>query len=137
MVTTHGLGLPVFVIAQEVAGVPVVHRGFQEQPAYAQMSHLLEAAVRRIDTATNDAEAFALNLLAEQVVFGKENLFMKSAKLAELFQIEEHEHARGKRMMKTREVLEEIVTRVKKFVEPTAALAQDVRGHAMQLFALS
>jgi hypothetical protein len=40
-------------------------------------------------------------------------------------------------MMEAREILKEIVACVKELVEPSAALAQNVRGHAMQLLALS
>lgn len=74
----RGLGLPVFVVAQKIVFVPVIHCGFQEQPAYAEMSHLLEAAVGGVDAAADDAETLALDLLAEKVVLGKKNLLMKS-----------------------------------------------------------
>lgn len=132
----RGLGLPVFVVAQEVVFVPVVHCGFQEEPAYAEMPHLLEAAVGGVDAAADNAEALALDLLAEQVVLGKENLLMKSAEFPEFFQVEHHEHSGGERMMKSREVLEEIVTGVEELVDPTAALAEDVGGDAMKLLTL-
>src|SRR5208283_2485341 len=79
-----GLGLPVFVIAQEVVLVPVVHCRLQEQPAHAQMSHLLEPAVSGVDTAADDAKSFALHLLAEQIIFGEGYLLVKSPKFPEL-----------------------------------------------------
>src|ERR1039458_2836614 len=130
------LGLPVFVIAQEVVFVPVVHRGFQEQPAHAQMSHFLETAVGGVDAAADDTEALPLHLLAEQVVLGKENLLMKSAEFVEPFQVEKHEHSRGEGMMEAREVLEEIVSGVKQLVDPVAVAAKDIRGDTMKLLAL-
>ena len=47
------------------------------------MSHLLETAVGGVDAAADDAKALPLDLLTEQVVFGKQNLLMKSAEFAE------------------------------------------------------
>ena len=61
---------------------------------------------------------------------------MKSAQLAEFFEVEQHEHPRREGMMQARKVLEQIIAGIKKFVEPTAALAKDVCGHAMELLAL-
>src|ERR1019366_9422270 len=60
------LSRPIFMIAQKVAFVPVVHRSFQEQPAYPEMSHLLKSTVGCVDAAADDPEAFSLHLLAEQ-----------------------------------------------------------------------
>jgi len=124
------------VIAQEVVLIPVVHRDSQEEPADAQMSHLLEAAVGRIDSAADDGEALALNLLAEQIVLGIQDLLVKSTKLAESIQVEKHEHSCGEGMVEAGEVLEEIVARIKQFVDPITVAAQDVRGNAMKLLAL-
>jgi hypothetical protein len=76
---TRSLSLPVLVIAQEIAWVPVVHRGFQKQPSYPQMSHFLEAPVRRINSAANNPEPFSLHLLAEQIILGECHLLMKPA----------------------------------------------------------
>ena len=130
------LRLPIFMVTQEVVFVPVIHGGFQEQPAHTQVSHLLEAAVGGVDDAADDAEALPLHLLAEQVVFGEENLLVKSTELAEFFQVEQHEHSGSEGMMETGQVLEEIVGRVKKFVDPVAVAAQDVRGDTVKLLAL-
>src|SRR5580704_4272091 len=101
------------------------------------MSHLLEAAIGGVDATADDAETFAVDLLAEQVVLGKENLFVKSSEFAEFFHVEQHEHARGERVVEAREVLEAIVAGVKQLVDPTASAAKDVRSHAMKLLALS
>ena len=76
------------------------------------MSHLLEAAVRCVDATPNDPKALSLHLLREQVVLGKENLLVKSAKLAECFHVEQHKHSRGEGMMEAREILESIVAQV-------------------------
>lgn len=100
------------------------------------MSHLLEAAVGGIDAAANDAETFALYLLAEQVVLGEEDLFVESTEFMELFQIEEHEHASGEGMMEAREILEEIVAGIEQLVDPATAAAEDVCSDAMKLLAL-
>ncbi len=130
------LSLPVLVIAQEIIRVPVVHRGLQEQPSHPQMSHLLEAPVRRINPAPNNPEPFSLHLLAEHIVFGECHLLMKPAQLAKLLQLKQHEHARRKRMVQLRDVLEKIVARIEQLVHQAAVAAQNVRGHAMQLLAL-
>jgi hypothetical protein len=132
-----GLCLPVLVIAQEVVFVPVVHCGFQEQPAHAQMAHLLEAAIRGVNAAANDSETAARHLLAEQVILGERDLLVKAAELAKLAGVEQHEHSGGKRMVQARQILEEVVARVKEFVDPVAALAENVGGHTMKLLALS
>jgi hypothetical protein len=100
------------------------------------MSHLLEAAIGGVDAAANDAEAFALHLLAEQVVFCKKNLFMETAEFAEFLHVEQHEHAGGEGMMELREVLEEIIARVKQLVDPTASTAKNVRSYTVKLLAL-
>jgi len=133
----RGLGLPVFVVAEEVVFVPVVHCGLQEQPADAKMPHLLEAAVGGVDAAANNSEAFSIDLLAEEVVLGEEDLLVKSAEFAEFLQIEQHEHACGEGMMKAREVLEDIVASVKQLVDETTAAAENVRCDAVKLLALS
>ena len=101
------------------------------------MAHLLEAAVRGVDTATNDPEAFSLHLLAEQVVFGEGDLLMKSTEFSELLPVEQHEHSRGKRMVQARQVLKEVEARVEQFVNPVTIAAKDVGRHTMKLFALS
>ncbi len=124
------------MIAQEVVLIPVVHRDSQEEPADAQMSHLLEAAVGCIDPSADDGEALAINLLAEQVVLGIQDLLVKSTKLSEFIQVEKHEHSCGEGTVDAREVLEEIVARVKQFVDPITVAAQDIRGNAMKLLAL-
>jgi hypothetical protein len=94
-----GLRLPVFMVAQEVVFVPVVHRGLQEQPTHAQVSHLLEAAVGGENAAADDAEAFSLDLLAEQVVFREQNLFVESAEFTEFPHVEQHEHSGSEGVM--------------------------------------
>ena len=100
-----GLRLPVFVIAQEIVLVPVVHRSLQEQPADAQMSHFLESAVGGVDAATDDSEAFPLHLLSEKVILGEGHLLMESAELAELLKLEQHEHSGRKGMVQARQEL--------------------------------
>ena len=111
------------MIAQEVAFVPVIHRGFQKQPAHPHMSHLLEASVRSVDATADNAEAFALHLLAEQIILRESDLLVESAKLAELFKFEEHKHSCGKRVVQPRQVLKEIVARVEQPIDPASALA--------------
>jgi hypothetical protein len=112
------LGLPVFVIAQEIVLVPVVHCSFQEQPSHAQMSHLPESAVRRVNAAADDPKAFTLYLLAEQIIFGEGHLLVKSAELPELFHLKQHEHSRSKRMMQARQVLKEVVANIEQLIDP-------------------
>src|SRR5271170_6200098 len=56
---SHGLRLPIFVIAQEVPLVPEVHRRPEEQPTYPQVPHLLEAAVGGVNASAHDSEATA------------------------------------------------------------------------------
>ena len=124
------------MVAQEVVFVPVVHCSLQEEPAYAEMSHLLEAAVGGVDAAADDAKTLPFHLLGEKVVLGKENLLVKSAEFAEFFQIEQHEHSCREGMMEAREILEEIIACVEKLVDPTASQAQDVCGDALKPLAL-
>ena len=100
------------------------------------MSHFLETAVGGVDAAADNAEALAFDLLAEQVVLGEENLLMESAEFTEFFQIEQHEHARGKGMMQTRKILEEIVACVKQVVDPVTVAAEDVCGNTMKVTVL-
>src|SRR5579863_9574927 len=100
------------------------------------MPHLLETSVGSVDAAAHNAEALALDLLAQQVILGEENLLMKSAEFAEFFQVEQHEHSSGEGMMQAREILEQIVARIEELVDPTAPLAQDVCGDTVQLLAL-
>ncbi len=119
------------MVAQKVVFIPVIHRGLQEEPTDTQMSHLLKSAVRGVNAAAYDAEAFPSHLLAQQVIFGEEHLFVESAELAEFLQVEQHEHSRREGMMETRQILEEVITCVKQLVDPVAVAAQDVRGHTM------
>src|ERR1700733_14317353 len=96
---------PVLVIAQEIFFVPVIHCSFEEEPAYAQVSHLLEAAIGGVNSAGDHAKPFPPPLLAEPVIFGEQNLFVKSAEFPELLAIKQHEHARGKGAVQGREIL--------------------------------
>src|ERR1700677_211642 len=130
------LSLPIFMIAQEVILVPVIHRRLQEQPSRAPVSHFFEPAVCRINSAADDPKAFAFYLLCQQIIFGEGHLLVKSAQLPELFQLEQHEHSGGKGMVQSRCILEEIVAHVEQLVDPVAVAAQDVRGHAVQLLPL-
>ena len=100
------------------------------------MPHLLETAIGGVNAAANDAEAFALHLLAEQIVLGKENPLMKSSEFPKLFQIKQHEHSSSEGVMEKREILKQIVRCVKHLVDPAAIAAKDIRGHAMKLLTL-
>src|SRR5271169_2422540 len=100
------------------------------------MSHFLEPAVGGVNAAADDTEALPFHLLTEQVVLGKQDLFVKSAEFAESLQIEQHEHSRGEGMMQAGEILEQIVACVEQLVDPTAFVAKDVRSDTMKLLAL-
>ena len=41
------------------------------------MTHPLEAAIGGIDTAAHDCETLSIDLLAESVILGEENLFVE------------------------------------------------------------
>src|SRR5271165_1285432 len=100
------------------------------------MSHLLEAAIRGVDTAAHDAESTPCHLLAQQIIFRKRDLLVKAAQLMKLFRIEQHEHPGRKGMVQARKVLKEIVARIKQFVDPVAVAANNVRSHTMKMFSL-
>ena len=57
-------GLPIFVVAQEMAGVPEIHRGKQEQPDHTQVSHFLKSPVRGVNASANNPELASRHLLA-------------------------------------------------------------------------
>ena len=57
-------GLPIFVVTQEMAGIPEIHRGKEEEPDYTQVSHFLKSPVRGVNASTNDAELAPRHLLA-------------------------------------------------------------------------
>src|ERR1700758_213219 len=97
------------------------------------MAHPLEAAIGGIDAAAHNGEAFAIDLLAEAVILGEENLFVESAQLPESFSIEKHEHAGRERTVQVRQILKQIVADVEQLVDPASAFAHDVGGQAMQL----
>src|ERR1700722_9518385 len=100
------------------------------------MAHLLEAAIRCVNATADDPETTARHLLAEEVVLGEGDLLMKAAEFPKLIGFEQHEHSRREWMVQTRQVLKEVVARIKELVDPAATLAENVRGHTMQLLAL-
>jgi hypothetical protein len=57
-------GLPIFVVAQEMAWVPEIHGGKQEEPDHTQVSHFLKSPVRGVNASANDAELASRHLLA-------------------------------------------------------------------------
>src|SRR5580693_9264641 len=100
------------------------------------MSHALEPAIRRIDSASHNCESLPLDLLRQPVIFGEQNLLIESAQLAEFRPVKQHEHSRRKRTMQVRQILKEVIPRIKQLVNPASTFAQDVGGQAMQLLRL-
>jgi len=117
------LGLPVFVVSQKIVFVPVVHCSLQKQPADAQVTHFLEAAIGGIDSSADDPEALSFHLLAEQVILGKENPFVKSVQAAKFLQIEEHEHPCREGTVEAGEILKQVIAGVEQPVDPVTVAA--------------
>jgi len=128
-----GLVGPILVVAQEVALIPEIHGGPEEEPPYAQVAHPLKAPVGGIDTATNDGETLSPNFLAQAVIFSKLDLLVESAELPEFLAVEQHEHPCRKRTMQVGQVLEEVVAGIKQLVDPGSVLAEDVSSDTVEL----
>jgi hypothetical protein len=129
-------GLPVFVVAEEMAGVPEIHRGEEEKPDYASAAHFLKPPIGRIHSSANDTKLASSHLLAQKVVFGEVYLFVKTLQFVKAPFIEKHEHAGAEWLMQAGQVLKEIVAEINPFIEPVALAANDIRGNAMQVFLL-
>ena len=85
--------MPVFVVAQKEALVVGVQCRVQEEADEIEMSHFFEAAICGVDSAADNGEALALDLLAQPVVLSEENLLVKTTSFPKLCPVKEHEHA--------------------------------------------
>jgi hypothetical protein len=124
------------MVAQEEVFVPVVERRGQEKSRNAQVPHLLEAAIGRINAATHDPEFAARHLLAQMVVLGKVDLLVKSSELVKAPLFEKHEHSGAEGMVQAGKILKQIIAGVEELVGETPLAAKYVGGDTMQFLAL-
>ena len=78
-----------------------VQCGVQEQTYQLEVPHFFEPAVSGLHRAAHDSKLAPLHLLAQQVVFRIQCLFVKPTKRVEPGAVEKHEHAGAKRFVKT------------------------------------
>jgi hypothetical protein len=100
------------------------------------VTHFLEAAIGGEDAARNNRKPAALYLLAQVIILGEKNFRIEAAESIEARLLEEHEHTGAEGLVQARQILEEVVADVESFIEPAAVAANDVRGHALQIFLL-
>src|SRR5260370_2393888 len=75
--------VPISLIMQEVVFVKRIQHGLEKEPDDTVAAHVTEAPVGGRDAAGDDAEFPVRDLLAEQIVFGVERVFVKAAQLIE------------------------------------------------------
>src|SRR5438105_12888348 len=109
--------MPVLVLTQEEAVVPGVQRCAEKQAYHPEMSHLAETAVGRGDGAAHDAEAPALHLFAQHVVFREKRRFMEPSQLLKARPVKEHEHARAEGLTEQGKALHQVVAGIQKTVD--------------------
>jgi hypothetical protein len=121
-------------LASEVFGLSAVESGLYEKPDNCRMAHFLKAPVCTVYAAANYPEPAALDLPRQLVVLRVERLLVKSAKLFKSLPVHKHEHTRGKRAVKTRETLDQVVAVIQKVVHPASIPTPYVGCDAMKRF---
>lgn len=109
--------------------------GLEEHPDHAAVAELAEAAVGGEDAAANDAKAVAMYTLREEIVFGKESALVEATEMPEGLALEKHEHAGGKGLPASADVLHDVVASVEEVVEEPALAAADADGTEVEVAA--
>src|SRR5258708_5192865 len=128
--------VPISLIMQEVIFVERIQHGLEKEPDDTVASHVAEAAIRGGDATGDDSEFPVRDLLAEQIVFGVERVFVKAAQLIEPCFREQHVHAGAERAAEQRSVLRQIIEEIKGVVGEMAASAPDVGSDAVHVATL-
>ena len=99
------------------------------------MTHLAEAPVGRVDVPADDSEVARRDSFAQQIILGKERVFVEASQFVEPGLVEQHEHARCKWLDPRAGVLKDVISGVEEMIPPVAVGAPDIGGQAMQLAA--
>src|SRR5947208_15078626 len=87
--------LPVSVIVQEIAVIPGVEHGLQEQSKHLHAANTAEAPVGCMNAPAHNPEFPVRNFLAQQIIFRKECTLVEAAQAVEGFPVKQHKHSRA------------------------------------------
>src|SRR5215469_10053441 len=102
------------MVPQKIIVVPGIQHRLEKHADDLDVSHIAEPPVGSIDTSTDNPEFSVRNLLCQQVIFGVQHPFVKSAQPIEDGLVEQHEHSSAEGPYDLRSILCEVVGQIQK-----------------------